>query len=263
MSCFTVKRSTEGAFTLIELLVVITIIAVLAGIILPVYGSMQNNANKTQSLSNMRQLGAALLSYCGDNNGSLPGQGDKAPTWAGAAVNSTAENSAWYNALPRTYGNGKGLGDYAANPAAFYAKGSMFYVTAGKYPSSAVKLGSPQFALAFNSKLYTSAVASIRLQGIQLPAETVIFQENGLVGETTIPGAGQSAYSNQSCGYASRTAARYNGQTILTFADGHAGSFSGTSIVTGGKAYFAAYPAAFPAGAAKVYWEVDPTVSPN
>ena len=55
------KRFTCQAFTLIELLVVIGIIAVLAGVVFPVYRSVQMTGRKTQSLSNMRQLGTALI----------------------------------------------------------------------------------------------------------------------------------------------------------------------------------------------------------
>ena len=68
------------------------------------------------------------------------------------------------------------------------------------------------------------------------------------------------------CGFiASRTAARYNGNTILTFIDGHSDTFPGNAIVDpgSGKAYFVPYPGAFPSGAATVYWEMLPTVSPN
>ena len=260
------KRPHHHAFTLIELLVVIAIIAVLAGLILPVYGNIQLSAKRVQSLSNMRQLGMATISFCTDNNNTLPSafQGDNtAPSWGSAAATTTAEMNAWYNVLPRTYASSKGVGDFASNPAAFYANGSMFYVPAGKYPPKATCIASPQFAIAFNSKLLTSSVTSIPLQQIALPAETVLFQECGLVGETPIKG--QKAYTNQSYSYASRTAARYSGQTILTFFDGHAASLSGSSVVdpSTGKAYFVAYPGAFPAGAATLYWELNPAASPN
>ena len=254
------KRFSHKAFTLIELLVVIVIIAALAGIILPVYGSVQLAGRRTQSLSNMRQLGMAALSYCNDNNGSLPAQGD-ATSWASAATNTPAENAQWYNVLPRTYANSMGLGDYVSNPAAFYTSKNLLYVPAAKYPAN--KLTAPQFAVAYNSKLITSTYTNARLQMITLPAETVLFQEAGLAGETPIKG--QKAYTTQAASYASRTAARYNGNTILTFCDGHAATFLGTSIVdpSTGKAYFAPYPTAFPTGAASVYWEMLPTVTPN
>ncbi len=256
-------RSPSRAFTLIELLVVITIIGVLVGIALPVFSSMQLAAKRTQSMSNLRQLTIGTLAYCNDNNGNLPQQGDGSVTWSQAASTTSAEMSNWYNVVPRTYCNSRGVGDYAANTAAFYAKGSMFYVPAGKYPPSSVKLGTPQFALAFNSKLNPGGATNTRLQMIQLPAETVLYLECGLSGETVIKG--ETAYTNSSYAYASSCVARYNGQTILTFADGHAGIFSGQSVVdpSSGKAYFEPYPTAFPAGAAKIYWEVSPTVNPN
>ncbi len=254
------NRPAHQAFTLIELLIVIGIIAVLAGLVLPVYGNIQLAGKRTQSLSNMRQLGTAALSYCNDNNGSLPAQGD-ATSWASAATNTATENAQWYNVLPRTYANSRGLGDYAGNPAGFYARDSMFYVPAAKYPTT--KLSAPLFAVAYNSKLLTGTYTNVRLQLITFPAQTILFQESGIPGETPIKG--QKAYTTQSSGYASRTAARYNGNTILAFCDGHVATFSGTSIVdpSSGKAYFAPYPAPFPTGATTVYWEMLPTVNPN
>ena len=247
-------------FTLIELLIVIGIIAVLAGLVLPIYGNIQLAGKRTQSLSNLRQLGMAALSYANDNNGSLPAQGD-ATTWASAATGTTTENAQWYNVLPRTYANSKGLGDYASNTAGFYARGSMFYVPAAKYPST--KLNAPLFAVAYNSKLITGAYSNVRLQLITFPAQTVLFQEAGVPGETPI--RGQKAYTTQPASFASRTAARYNGNTILAFCDGHVASFPGTSIVDpgSGKAYFAPYPSPFPSGATTLYWEMLPTVNPN
>ena len=254
------KSNRHSAFTLLELLIVIGIIAVLAGLVLPIYGNIQLAGKRTQSLNNMRQFAVAAISYAGDNNGILPPQGD-ATTWASAAANTDTENAQWYNVLPRKYGNGKGLGDYASNPAGFYAKDSMFYVPAAKYPAN--KLTGPQFALAINSKLETGAYTNVSLQMIQLPVETVLFLELGVPGET--PLKGQKAYTTQSYGYASRLAARYNGNTVLAFIDGHVGVFPGSSIVdpTTGKAFFVAYPGAFPTGATTVYWEMLPTVSPN
>ena len=234
------KRPFIQAFTLIELLVVIGIIAILASIAFPVFGSIMLSARKTQSLSNMRQFGTMFLSYCADNNGQVPDQGDKKPTWASIGGNSAA----WYNVLPRTYGNTMGAADYSNSKADFYTKNSLFYVPAAKYPST--KLTVPMFATTYCSKLIdatfdNSDSSVVRLQNFQSPANTCVFQESGLTGETTI--RGQSAYNtesgnNQPYTYASRTVARYGGQTLITFADGHAASVTATEIVAPtGKSY--------------------------
>lgn len=248
------------AFTLIELLVVIAIIAILAGVALPAYSSVQLTARKTQSLSNMRQWGAALIAYTADNNGLLPTQGTNSAAW------SSSEDTAWYNALPKEVGS-RMLTDYQSNKAGFYTKDSMFYVPAAKYPST--KLTAPLFAMAFGSKLYGTftpvgsggsvSITAIRMQNLAYPARTCIFQESGLPGETKIFPA-QSTYNGQSSSFASRSITRYNGQTILVFADGHAGQYAGQEIVdkNTGKAILDSNSLQ-----TTVLWTIDPSYNPN
>ena len=60
------------AFTLIELLVVIAVIALLIGILLPALGRARLEAQKTISLSNLRQVGNAGMTYQHDNKSMLP-----------------------------------------------------------------------------------------------------------------------------------------------------------------------------------------------
>lgn len=59
-------------FTLIELLVVISIIALLAAILFPVFGRARENARRSSCASNMKQLGLGAQQYEQDNDGRLP-----------------------------------------------------------------------------------------------------------------------------------------------------------------------------------------------
>jgi len=59
-------------FTLIELLVVIAIIAILAGIIFPVFAQVKNSAYRSSDMSNMNSLRAALQLYRVDQGGYPP-----------------------------------------------------------------------------------------------------------------------------------------------------------------------------------------------
>ncbi len=72
------------AFTLVELLVVIAIIALLASLLLPALTRAKDNGRRAACLSNLRQLGIAIHTYAGEQDGRIP-YGPVAPPFTSPA----------------------------------------------------------------------------------------------------------------------------------------------------------------------------------
>ncbi len=81
----TYSQSRQG-FTLIELLVVISIIAILAGLLLPAVTLVKNKANQAANGNNQKQLVTSMIAYSGDYDGSWPLAYTTAPTATTAAA---------------------------------------------------------------------------------------------------------------------------------------------------------------------------------
>jgi prepilin-type processing-associated H-X9-DG protein/prepilin-type N-terminal cleavage/methylation domain-containing protein len=65
-------RRRRPAFTLIELLVVIAVLAILAGLLFPVFAQARAAARAASCVSNLRQIGMAIQQYVQDWDGGMP-----------------------------------------------------------------------------------------------------------------------------------------------------------------------------------------------
>ena len=147
------------AFTLIELLVVIVIIGILAAIALPVYSQFTIKSQQTQTLSNMRQVGAAFLLYAGDNNNSLPPRvRDQGQDHWPALLKPYVQNLKIYN-----------------SPIPGYI-GTAYQVTDPTQIISNIRNNTDYIYNGWNEfGTYTNAAISVRLSMIPTPSQTVLL----------------------------------------------------------------------------------------
>lgn len=122
----------KAAFTLVELLVVITIIAVLAALLFSLASRMRNKASSAISVSNLRQIGVAIVTYASDNNSTLPGPtlSDNFPRYQNNAVSGQL---AWLlkDVLP-------------PEPQPDNPQPRMFYTSALDYPAAKADVKNPK-----------------------------------------------------------------------------------------------------------------------
>ncbi len=85
------------AFTLIELLVVIAIIAILAAILFPVFAQAKAAAKASANLSNLKQLGLAVIQYENDYDDAFP---------LAVQVGTLAEQQQYYTTTTTLLGGG-------------------------------------------------------------------------------------------------------------------------------------------------------------
>ena len=70
------KRNNKKGFTIVELVIVIAVIAILSAVLIPTFGTVIEDANKTAAQQEARNLYTAYIQECTDADDDAPNAAD-------------------------------------------------------------------------------------------------------------------------------------------------------------------------------------------
>ena len=245
-----IQTSSRRAFTLIELLVVIAIIAILAAILFPVFAQAKAAAKKTQSLSNVKNLGTASFLYAGDTDDVFVAQG--VPN----AANNYGFQMTWIMHTLPYMKNYEILKDPSGNytpkagtgPAFNYvANGILAYDGAWKFrgvinasrdwfeqtPRNATSITKPAETILFASrlKMHPESWMKPEIEGAFSPWHTCLIGPDGVDAGKSLPGQKDTQWGPVDPRYEGVLSTIYGGQSTFAFSDGHAKSMKPAQTV--------------------------------
>ncbi len=192
----------HGGFTLIELLVVIAIIAMLAAMLLPALASANESARAIDCLSNMRQLGLAVMLYAQDHHDTFP----------------RSQHSAFANGeLPWERSLTSELGSKTRSWTNLL-KG-IYHCPTDQRPCTTTNLSyafNVYFELGSDDDYVGKPQTWRRTSNVPRPSATILFCENAGLSDHVMP-----EYWFSPSDAADLASHRHEGRANYTFADGH------------------------------------------
>ena len=200
-------------FTLIELLVVIAIIAILAAILFPVFAKVREKARQTSCVSNMKQIGLAVMQYTQDNDEFF---GYRKITTDGSDNDALA--TSWKMIL-QPYIKSSGVFKCPSNPQKDNLDNAGVSAGPISYGANTADGGYGVFGT-----LPANGDAA-SLASVTTPASTII------VCEVTIPNTDWKI-NNTCCGFGTGLYAGHTSFSNFLFSDGHVKSMKPLSTIT-------------------------------
>lgn len=200
----TPRAVSRTGFSLIEMLFVVAVIAILAGLMFPLAGSVRARAQRTSCLNNLRQWGLALNLYLDENRG-------KFPNWQG-------NSKLWYEELP-PYVDQAPMSELVTFPGG--GKKSMFLCPADV--GDGTDHGDYYSSYTFNTHVSRTKGATHQHQ-IKNPDRFVVFSETPTGGKSGVDLSTLGRTKNGSSAF------RHSGSVCFAFADGHAAAFRRAAV---------------------------------
>jgi len=164
----------RGAFTLIELLVVISIIALLVAILLPTLAKAREAAMSAQCLSNVRQIGTAVVSYTTDSQQFFPPYlSGSNTTGVGSVVVNNMNRTMWLDTIHDQY-----LGGSIATlecPMQEFERSASHSYTGGS--------GNRRYYPGYGINAYTTIISTrlpLRIDDFKTHQEKVLIADSGM-----------------------------------------------------------------------------------
>jgi len=209
----TLRRRRRGGFTLIELLVVVGIIAILASLLLPTLGNVREKARQTNCMSNLTEIGKALLMYTDDFNGYMP---------AGSNVANVLYNASDlggigdYLNVPGSYRYPTGSRRDDAPPLARCPNGGTDGTKNACRRTANPLDGNPNFSYSMNCRIWVTATVNLKIWTVSTPSTRMMVGDCGIDGWNCTVVVHAGAMSGKG-----HVAFRHGTSADFGFVDGH------------------------------------------